>query len=278
MFSFSTTKSVVDCPFFPPIDVQGAGWEVALISFATTNTIPNIEEGYNRFHFYTPVNQVQATETTSWTPTDIKKKKKKNKKEKAVDEELLLEEDGIAIPSMGGELKLESITVPEGTYEFEDLRLFLKSELYHKWGVDLTMRINKHIMKVEIRCSHKVDFTQPGSIGQVLGFSNSRILEPPGIYYKSDSVIGISGLNVIRIECNIASGSYTNGIEDHILYEFPPEVDPGYKIEVVPPNPIYLPINTHRIDNIILRIIDEKGKLLNFRGESINIRLHLRRR
>ena len=54
-------------------------------------------------------------------------------------------------------------------------------------------------------------------------------------------------------------------------------VEPGYKINEVPSDVIYLPINTRIINNISVNIIDQDGKLINFRGETITIRLHLKK-
>jgi hypothetical protein len=51
----------------------------------------------------------------------------------------------------------------------------------------------------------------------------------------------------------------------------------GYKIIESPSNVIYLPINTKQLDEIIIKITDQDGNLVNFREEVITVRLHLRR-
>ena len=50
---------------------------------------------------------------------------------------------------------------------------------------------------------------------------------------------------------------------------FYPVTPPGFKIVKKPTNVIYLLINTRYIDNILLKITDQDGKLVNFRNELI---------
>ena len=50
----------------------------------------------------------------------------------------------------------------------------------------------------------------------------------------------------------------------------------GYKITEAPTNVIYLPVNIRSINTIILKVTDQEGNLINFRGKKITIRLHLK--
>ena len=62
----------------------------------------------------------------------------------------------------------------------------------------------------------------------------------------------------------------------HAIHTLFPAVPPGYKIIEIPTQVIYLPITVHTIDNIQLRIVDQDGNFVNFRGEIITIRLHIK--
>jgi hypothetical protein len=292
MFSFrSSSSSILESEFFPPIKTEGGGWEIALISFASVNSIPNVRRGENELHFWTSTPEFRRT------PTPAMGKSKglsifDEDEEKADDiasiKQRIDELDSIIVKKSQEAARqqttkrqteqqfLTSITIPPGNYELHTLRHLIKSELW-KRGVRFVSRVNKTTLQIEIAASHQLDFIQENSIGPVLGFSSTRLLVP-NKFNKSDIPPRISGLNVLRIECNIVSGSYTNGIEDHILFEFPIDVDPGYKLQSIPSTPVYLPVNTQRIDHIVLRIIDEFGRLVDFAGETINIRLHLKRR
>ena len=60
------------------------------------------------------------------------------------------------------------------------------------------------------------------------------------------------------------------------LHEFFPAVPIGYKIIEVPSQVIYLPVTVKNIDKLQLRIVDQDGDLVNFRGEVITVRLHIK--
>jgi len=62
-----------------------------------------------------------------------------------------------------------------------------------------------------------------------------------------------------------------------VIYSFFPNVAPGYKIVRNVENPIYLPVNKTQINNITVWLTDQSYNPLNFRGETITIRFHLRK-
>lgn len=84
-------------------------------------------------------------------------------------------------------------------------------------------------------------------------------------------------MNAIRVECNLTSGAYINNRLIHTIHEFFPTVSPGYKIVEVPKNVIYLPVTVEEIHMLNIRIVDQDGHLVNFRGETITIRIHIKK-
>lgn len=137
------------------------------------------------------------------------------------------------------------------------------------------MEVNHTTLRCEIKSNRKVNFLQPKTIGNLLGFK-PRILFP-NVTHISENTVNISRVNAISVECNLITNSYNYGKPVHILHTFYPLVPPGYKIVEIPRD-IYLPINTNRINEIVLKIVDQDGKLINFRNELITVRLHLRER
>ena len=137
------------------------------------------------------------------------------------------------------------------------------------------MKILQYLQGVtEIKCNREIDFSVEGSIGTLLGFS-------PNLYeaytlHKSNLPVEILSINAIRVECNISTSSYLNDKKVHTIHQFFLRVKPGYKINEVPSPIIYLPINTKTIDHLQVRIVDQEGRLLNFRGEIITVRLHIK--
>lgn len=169
-------------------------------------------------------------------------------------------------------LKNMTLGLATGSYEIEDINRLCQEKV--KKTMVFKIRANNNTLKAEVYTSEDVDFTDKSSIGPLLGFN--RKLTAADKWYESDSPVDIIKVNVVRIGCNIARGSYDNGVESHIIHEFYPTVEPGFKIVEQPNNVIYLPVNVKQLDNITLTITDQEGRLVNFRGETITARLHLK--
>lgn len=112
-------------------------------------------------------------------------------------------------------------------------------------------------------------------MGPVLGFGARQLAANDT--HISDEPIKILKVNSILIDCNLVGGSFLNGKPVHIVHQFYPTVPFGYKIVELPTNILYFPITTKTISNISLRVIDQDGNLVNFQGETITVRLHLRK-
>ena len=167
----------------------------------------------------------------------------------------------------------EEITLPTGSYEIEDIENYLSETLKHK-NITISIKPNNNTLRSEIKCNRSIDFRSEHSIGPLLGFAK-RVLAAD-VTHSSDLPVAILKVNALRIECDITCGGYINGQRVHTIHEFFPAVPPGYKIIEVPSPVIYLPIVVKSIDHIQVRIVDQDGQLVNFRGEIITIRLHLK--
>lgn len=167
----------------------------------------------------------------------------------------------------------EEVTVATGSYEIEDIEKALHELLTPK-GISISLKPNNNTLRSVVKCSHPIDFRPADSIASLLGF-NRRILEA-NVTHSSDLPVRILKVNGIHVECNITSGAYINSRRVHTIHEFFPAVPPGYKIIEVPSQVIYLPIAVKNIDHLQLRIVDQDGNLVNFRGEVITIRLHVK--
>lgn len=169
--------------------------------------------------------------------------------------------------------------IPEGCYEIDDINEYLQNHLKHK-GVSVSIRADNTTLKTRIKSSELVDFTPEDSIAKILGFENRRLTT---LEATSDNPADIFKVNTISVVCNLVSGSYVSDSEcekareGHIIHQLFPNVPPGFKIVENPTNLIYLPINSRIIDYIALHILDQDGNLVNFRGERVTVRLHLKK-
>lgn len=168
----------------------------------------------------------------------------------------------------------KTVEIPTGSYEIDDITKFIEQEINEP--DKLKIRGNNNTFQVEIYGSDVIDFSKEGSIGQLLGYSKTVLT--PNKWHVSSNPVAIIKVNVIRVECNIARGSYQNGLEGHVVHEFYPVVPPGFKIVETPRNVIYLPVSVKRLENIIVRLCDQDNRLINLRDETVNIRLHLKRK
>lgn len=170
------------------------------------------------------------------------------------------------------------IEIPVGSYELEDIVDYIKAA-YGKQNGLKTIEIiaNNNTLQIEIYSSHDIiDFSKDRSIGPLFGYSRDILIA--NTKHRSQLPVNILKVNAIQIQCNITSGSYMNNLPVHTLHEFGINVSPGYKLDEIPRNLIYLPVNVNEISSLTVWIVDQEQRLINFRGEEITLRLHLRLR
>lgn len=253
MYTFILTgrESVISAKIYPSIILDSnKTYALGLIDFVTFNTIPNVDETNNKFY-------------------------------------------------IGSEV----ITVPEGTYEIGDIENYIKSKIMEKQNqlkekkraiatvkqlqsntiqkevedpdeVNIFMKTNHNTLRFEIKSNKKIHFDKENSIASLLGFNKQKL--SANKLHISDFPINISKVNSICIECNLITNSYSNERSVHILHMFYPNVPSGFRIIEKVSNVIYLPINSNYIDEITVKIVDQDGNCVNFKGEIITVRLHLK--
>lgn len=167
----------------------------------------------------------------------------------------------------------EVIVIPEGSYELQDICDYLRSNIKN---TALKLTCNNNTLKTTIFCSKDVHFDKSDSVGRILGFGKEKIKAL--ISTESQYPVSILPTTIVRIECDVVSGSFVNGKASHILYEFVPNVPPGYRIIEVPKNLIYFPVNKKSLSAINIRLLDAENNHINLRGEEVQLYLHFRKK
>lgn len=169
--------------------------------------------------------------------------------------------------------EIKKVTLPTGSYEIDDICKVIQE----KMGADnITIEGNNNTLKTEIKSKYYIDFSKPYSVGGLLGFPPTTPILDINVKHTSTNIVTILTLNTIDITCNIIQGSYRHGENRHILHTFYPSVPPGFKIIERPQNLVYLPLNTSYISDVVLNVLDQDGNIVDFRGETITIRIHIR--
>jgi hypothetical protein len=171
------------------------------------------------------------------------------------------------------------IALNTGAYELVAIDNEIKRQMIANGDSDSAISITANVSRLTSIVSienkdYKVDFDAPKSIGSILGFGEVVI----GFgYNESPNIVNIMQINSILVNIDIIMGSYVNGSPSPAIYSFYPNVAPGYKI-VERPNPslIYYPLSRHDISRMRVWLTDQNGHLVDFRGETITIRISVR--
>ncbi len=168
---------------------------------------------------------------------------------------------------------LQVVKLQTGSYEIDDINDELKRQI----GLDnIELKAINSLLKAEIKSKFYIDFSHPHSIGSLLGFPTSSGILLPNKSHIGPNNVNIIKVNTINITCNLIQGSFKDGRSEHIIHTFYPTVPSGFKIIEKPHNLVYLPLSVINISDIELNVVDQDGKLVDFRGEIISVRLHIR--
>ena len=240
----------------------------------TQQNFVDIPHNVKSFQFYKKEEKTDDNEAPENSSKLLSINQYKEKEVKDIIEEKGEREDINDIVKENEENMPQVITIPEGTYELDEIITLLRDQL-SKDGITLEMNVNKNTRRLEIHCNAHIDFTQPNSLRSVLGFE-SGILRADGSYI-SNNILNVFKVNSIRVECDLITGAFINGKPCHTIHEFFPTVASGYNIVEVPQNVIYFPIIKKNISLATIRFLDESDHLIDFRKEKITCRIHIKR-
>ena len=289
--SFTGRTSILESVFNPPIDLDGE-YQIALVDFQSYNSIYNVKEPDNVLYYYKPKKYVMPRGVTTLqaisdaTQGNVSFTLDKNKNVRINTKVKLIHHMGLAIRLTtlksdtvdikdGEDLyyydqsEIKSIIVPQGSYEINDLVREIQTK-----DPSFQLIANNKTMRCTLISDNVYDFRKGGIGAKILGFTG---LSTANFAFEGTNITQINNVNVLRIGCNIAEGSYINGKPTHSIHSFFPEAPPGYKLIELPKNLLYFPINVRTLDKVVLTIVDQNGNIVDFNGEEITVRCHIRK-
>ena len=120
-----------------------------------------------------------------------------------------------------------------------------------------------------------IGFVFEDSIGNLLGFNETLLYEE---YNLSPNPVDILSFDNIFIETDIAQGMIFRGKRTGIIHNFTMDVDPGYKyIEKFRGGIQWYMMETKDfISSTNLKLKNENGNLVSFKGQSVTFRLSIK--
>lgn len=167
---------------------------------------------------------------------------------------------------------VNKISIPTGIYDLQDINEYLNENMH---GGRLSIEPNNNTLKCSMYCTEIIHLDIKNSVAPLLGFPKAKY--EANKWHEAVSSANILPSSVIRIECDIVHGSYTNGSPSHIIYEFVSNVPPSHRFIEIPNNILYFPITLNTISSITVKVVDIEGKNINFQGEDIQMCLHIRK-
>lgn len=288
--TLSGTEPELKSVFFPPLELNG-DYLIGLVDFQSYNSIFNVKKPFNNFFYYEiekfvmpkgkniNLDQINAAldgvkfilqDNQIIVHTKIKLLYGKGLLPK------LLKLNKNIIDDVNDDIyfynikKQKIIEIAEGSYEISEIAKEVQKQL-----PDFILQANNVKMKATLISHNAVfDFTKAGIGTNLLGFYG---VTTPGVPFVSSRKVNINNINVIRVQCNIANGSFLNGKRSHTIHSFYPRAPPGYKIIEVPKNILYFPVNKRILDTVICSFADQHDNPIDFNGEETTITCHIKK-
>ena len=191
--------------------------------------------------------------------------------------------------SVDGGKKWLVIEIPIGSYEIRAInstvKKLIEKEKKESSGKkssspskgSLCISSNRNTLRCELTLDKdvQVDFRgSNGSLRSVLGFEE-KLYKGAGTF-ESEQIVNILRINSIFVHCDVITQSRKNGVASPVIYNFFPNVSPGYKIVNRPKNLIYLPLSLNVISQMRVWLTDQNDNLIDLRGEELTITLHIK--
>ena len=123
--------------------------------------------------------------------------------------------------------------------------------------------------------NYGIDFNIENSIHEVLGFEKDQKFEGKG-RYVSKNFVYITSVTQLIFCCNVIEASYINEIQVPFIFNCAINVPPGFRMTRELTRITYKKLNTRQICSIRVWIVDEFGKAVDLREDTLIVTLSLK--
>ena len=114
------------------------------------------------------------------------------------------------------------------------------------------------------------------TLGIALGFTSNTVepTENKNAYTPADGTFSLLDDFNVFVTCNVIESGYVNTRVSHNIYQFHIEVQPGVIVEESAAHLVFYRVTHRCIDDITLRLENEKGELIALKDDT-KVRFHL---
>ena len=177
----------------------------------------------------------------------------------------------------------EICNLPTGAYElsyiYTHMREFIETLYPSLEDVDENFVVlgDEATSKTEIifKDDYGIDFNIDNSMHEVLGFKKDDKFEGKGRYI-SENIVNITNVTQLIFCCNVIEANYINELQVPFLFNSAINVPPGFRMTRELTEITYKKLNTRQICSIRVWIVDEYGRPVNLRKDTLIVTLSLK--
>ena len=211
-------------------------YEIALISFAGWNSVPNISaaQGNNTFQYVGPVAVVR------------------------------------------------NVIFDDGIYSFAQIQAIISADLiaagYAGNSIGIVPNTSTGKVAINVAAGFQVNFVGLWRILAGFEASQGPIIGPTTVVGNVLADI-TNGIDSFLIHCDFVVDSTVNASASDVILTYRPTTRPGSNVNIVPSFPVYVSCRRNDyIDRMRIYITDQRLRPVSFRGEDLNVQLHIRRK
>jgi hypothetical protein len=179
-------------------------------------------------------------------------------------------------------LVVRNVIFDDGIYSFAQMQSVINSDLLAAGqpinSITLTPNTSTGKVAISVAAGFQVVFVGLWRILAGFELSQSPIIGPTVAVGNLLADI-TNGIDSFLIHCDLVIDSTVNSSASDVILTYRPTTRPGSNVNIVPAFPVYASCRRNDfIDRIRVYITDQQLRPVSFRGEDLNIQLHIRRK